>query len=46
MVPVTDIDAEKTKMTIGNFAYTLNKDDFWHGDVTESSREWSKPVLL
>ena len=35
---------EKTKMTIGNFAYTLNKDDFWHGDVTESSRELVKTI--
>lgn len=30
---------EKTKITVNNFAYTLNDKDFWHGSVTESERE-------
>lgn len=35
---------EKTKITVDNFAYTLNKDDFWHGTVTESERELVKTI--
>ncbi|MDN3608680.1 aerolysin family beta-barrel pore-forming toxin [Vibrio ostreicida] len=35
---------EKTKITVDNFAYTLNNKDFWHGEVTESDRELVKTV--
>jgi hypothetical protein len=30
---------EKTKITVNNFAYTLNDKNFWHGEVIESERE-------
>ena len=29
---------EKTKITVDNFAYTVNDDNFWHGDVIVSER--------
>ncbi|WP_337969457.1 aerolysin family beta-barrel pore-forming toxin [Vibrio pectenicida] len=35
---------KKTKITVDNFAYTLNDSDFWHGTVTESSRQLVKTV--
>ena len=35
---------EKTKITVDNFAYTVNDDNFWHGDVVESDRELVKTV--
>lgn len=35
---------EKTKITVDNFAYTLNDSDFWHGNVTESDRQLVKTV--
>ncbi|MFY2510152.1 aerolysin family beta-barrel pore-forming toxin [Vibrio pectenicida] len=35
---------EKTKITIGNFAYTLNNNNFWHGLVTESEQELVKTI--
>ncbi|EDP59921.1 aerolysin family beta-barrel pore-forming toxin [Vibrio sp. AND4] len=30
---------EKTKITVSNFAYTVNDKKFWHGEVKESERE-------
>ncbi len=35
---------EKTKIIVDNFTYTVNDDNFWHGDVTESDRELVKTV--
>jgi hypothetical protein len=35
---------EKTQITIGNFIYSLNDRDFWHGDVFESDRELVKTI--
>ncbi|WP_114783852.1 aerolysin family beta-barrel pore-forming toxin [Vibrio tetraodonis] len=35
---------EKSKITINNFAYTLNNSDFSHGDITESDRQLVKTV--
>ncbi|WP_325894194.1 aerolysin family beta-barrel pore-forming toxin [Grimontia sp. NTOU-MAR1] len=30
---------EKTAIRVSNFNYTLNSDDFWHGEVTESDKQ-------
>ncbi|WP_163390189.1 aerolysin family beta-barrel pore-forming toxin [Enterovibrio norvegicus] len=35
---------EKTAITVGNFNYALNSDDFWHGEVTESGKQLVKTV--
>ena len=35
---------EKTKITVDNFTYTVNDNNFWHGDVVESDRELVKTV--
>ena len=35
---------EKTKITVDNFTYTVNDNNFWHGDVIESDRELVKTV--
>lgn len=35
---------EKTKITVNNFAYRLNDDSFWHGDVTESDKKLVKTI--
>ena len=37
---------EKTKITVDNFAYTLNDGDFWHGTVVESERELINTVMV
>ncbi|KKD61851.1 aerolysin [Grimontia sp. AD028] len=37
---------EKTAIKVSNFNYTLNSDDFWHGDVTESSKQLVKTVYV
>ncbi|MEZ8286503.1 aerolysin [Vibrio splendidus] len=35
---------EKTKITVDNFTYTVNDNNFWHGDIVESDRELVKTV--
>ncbi|WP_163832055.1 aerolysin family beta-barrel pore-forming toxin [Spartinivicinus ruber] len=35
---------DKTKITINNFAYTLNEKDFWHGQVVESGKQLVKTL--